>query len=322
MIIGIDLNKQRQYGEGEFLEHLCRSLDLGGRPDLIRYNTNLIYDCGDFIVRLTPNSYRPRDEVVRELHWMQFVATRTRDVVQVLGDSPTDTQQIEFDGEHFTVTRLEKIIGDPINADQWNETHFERLGALTGFLHRIGQQYAAPADVDLSEWNKVPDACLAEQLPDDDRNLPGLNQLVFEHMAAMPCRKESYGPIHYDIHPGNYLMTPDGRMVLFDFENSCRGHYINDIAVVLYYSRLHKHTKHADEGFNEAFLTAFWKGYETAYPVPVDEIEEIPWLLLNRSLIVYGYLFKIWPGERDEEQNEVVDRVERSIVSARESLGL
>lgn len=314
------MEKSKQYGEGAFLERLCQTLDLEGRPELIRYNTNLIYDCGDFIVRLTPNAFRPRDDVVRELHWMKFVGTHTKGVVQVLGDGGTHTRQVEFDDEHFTATLLEKIVGEPVSESQWDAAHFERLGVLTGFLHRIGQAYEAPEGIDLVEWDRPPEACLAHGLPDDERGLPELNSVVFDHMAAMPRIPQSYGPIHYDIHPGNYLMTPDGRMVLFDFENSCRGHYINDIAVVLYYSRFHK-LSNADERFNESFLSAFWNGYATEYPVPVDEVDEIPWLLLNRSLLVYSYLQRIWPGERDDEQNRYVDRVERSIVSSRAELG-
>jgi Ser/Thr protein kinase RdoA (MazF antagonist) len=139
-------------------------------------------------------------------------------------------------------------------------------------------------------------------------------------MVAMPRLPKSYGPIHYDIHPGNYLMTSDGRMVLFDFENSCRGHYINDIAVVLYYSRMHKFSK-GDEGFNHSFLASFWKGYEHEYSVPESEIPHIPWLLLNRSLILYGYLFKIWPGERDDLQEAYIKDVELNILSTRKELG-
>ena len=316
------IDKAKRYGEGAFFIHLCEDLGLAGSPQLIRHNTNLIYDCGEFIVRLTPNSFRSREEVLRELHWMQFVGSRTPDVVSVIGESATDTRQFMFEGEHFTVTLLEKIIGKPITAEQWNASHFERLGALTGFLHKVGQEYRAPNDeAELTEWDSTPEACLAHELPEDERALPDLNQRVFDHMAAMPRDPARYGPIHYDIHPGNYLITADNRLVLFDFENSCRGHYINDIAVVLYYSRIHKLST-VDEGFNRDFLEAFWKGYTTAYHVPEEDIEHIPWLLLNRSLIVLGYLYKIWPGEKTEEQEHYIARVDRSIEDARANLQL
>ena len=90
---------------------------------------------------------------------------------------------------------------------------------------------------------------------------------------------------------------------------------------MLYYSRIRKLSK-VDAGFNQAFLDSFWKGYATAYPVPEEDIEHIPWLLLNRGLIVLGYLFKIWPGEKTREQQQYIARTERGILDARETLGL
>jgi len=91
--------------------------------------------------------------------------------------------------------------------------------------------------------------------------------------------------------------------------------------VALYYARFHKLTA-APETFNETFLNPFWKGYGTEYPVPENEIEHIPWLLLNRGLLVRGYLLKIWPGERTAEQDQYVTRVEASIQAARSELQL
>ena len=64
------------------------------------------------------------------------------------------------------------------------------------------------------------------------------------------------------------------------------------------------------------------QGYEKEYCVPEREIEHIPWLLLSRGLIVYGYVLKIWPGEMDDRQQAFVKRVEQSIVIPRTKLGL
>lgn len=260
-------------------------------------------------------------DVKSELHWLHFVGRHTADVVQVIGDSATCTSQFTFADESFTVTRFKKIEGRPIEKQEWNGNHFERLGILAGSLHRIAQAYIPPKGAGLSEWDRTPEANLAEHLPDDKRKLPRLNEAVSEYMAAMPRAVDRYGAIHYDIHSGNYLMTADGRMILLDFENSCRGHYINDVAVVLYYAQLSKFSGD-QEDFNRSFLTSFWKGYEKEYAIPVDEICSIPWLLLYRGLIVYGYLQKIWPGELDSDQETFQKRVEQSIVSARMELGV
>ena len=316
------MDKSTHYGAGPFLEYLCRSLDLPFPPQLIRWNTNLIYDGGESIIRLTPNAFRPRDDVLRELHWLKYVGSRTDGVLSVLADPDAPPAQFEFAGEHFTVTLLEKIHGTPVSEQQWGPPHFEQLGSLVGSMHRIGREYDPHASLDLHHWDRIPEACLAHDLPDDDRKLPELNRQVYDHMAAMPRREGSYGPIHYDIHAGNYLIRPDGRIVLFDFENSCRGHHINDIALALYYARLHQFSNDDDDDFNQSFLSSFWTGYETEHPVPEHEIEHIPWMLLNRSLIVYGYLLKIWPLQRTEKQEAHLQQVAASIVSARSELGM
>lgn len=308
-----------QYDQGQFVEKLCDCLGLSTSPRLIRSNTNLIYDCGDDILRLTPASFRSREEVERELNWLQFVGSRTDDVVQLIADGPDLTTQFSCEGEDFTVARFERIDGKLIENDQWNTNHFERLGTLTGFLHRVGHEYSPPAGLELLEWDRIPEAKLARHLPDDDRQLPQLHATVIEQMAAMRRGQATYGPIHYDIHHGNYLMTPEGRLVLLDFESSCRGHYINDVAIVLYYASLHELS--GDDNFNEEFLTSFWRGYETEHPVPEGEICHIPWLLLYRSLMVYSFLLQLWPADRNSEQESHVTRVARSVAAARSLIG-
>ncbi len=309
------------YADGPFVSELCSLLALSSPPTLVRSNTNLIYDCGDVFLRLTPNAFRPIEDVTRELRWLGYVGARMENVVRVVGDDPTETTQFVFGEESFTVTRFERMVGRPVEKGEWGPDHFERLGALTGTLHRLAQDYSAPEALDLHEWDRVPEACLAQNLPDDVRELPALNLKAYEYMRDMPRNAESYGPIHYDLHAGNYLIAPDGRLMLFDFENSCRAHNINDIAVALYYARLSKFSGNGDD-FDALFLESFWKGYEKEYTVPAAEVEAIPWLLLNRSLILYGYLHKIWLGEWTNEQQEYADRVERGIVRMRSELGV
>lgn len=316
------MRSAEQYGSGPFVEALCGHAGLSSRPELIRSNTNLIYDCGDSILRLTPNAFRPKEEVAAELNWLQFAGGHTDQVVQVIpGHDDALTSQFTSGGEEFTVTRLEKIDGKPIEQHQWQADHFEQVGALTGLLHRVGQLYAPAAEVDLKAWDEAPEMAFVEHLPDDGRELRRLSEAATAYMRAMERPAKTYGPIHYDIHAGNYLVTADGELRLLDFENSCRAHYVNDIAVALYYARLHKFSGDGD-AFDDRFLVSFWKGYETQYAIPEGELHHIPWLLLNRGLIVYGYLMKLWPGEVTGEQAVYVERVEQSIERVRKRLGV
>ena len=315
------MDKQQRYGEGEFAQRLSETLAIEEPPQLIRHYTNLIYDCGHFVIRLTPNSFRPRDGVIRELHWLLDVGSQSESIVQLFGDEPTNPRQFEFEAEHFTVTLFEKIDGEPINEAQWNSDHFQRLGRLTGWLHRTGMGYVAPSGWELLAWDDAPEESSADYLPDDHRQLARLNRKVAEHVGNLTNSPSSYGPIHFDIHQGNYLLTSDNRLVLFDFENSCLGHHINDIAMVLFYAKTSKLTD-ASEDFEEQFMKAFWSGYELEYPVPEEEIEQIQWFMLNRAILLCGYLRKIWPGELTEEQTQYVERVDNAVEGMRQRLSL
>ena len=82
----MSLSKVKRYGQGVFLELLGKFLNIDTELKLLRHNTNLIYDAGDLVVRLTPNSFRPRVDVIRELHWMLFLQKYTDNVVKVFGD--------------------------------------------------------------------------------------------------------------------------------------------------------------------------------------------------------------------------------------------
>jgi len=307
------IDKEKFYGDGPFVHHLCESLKIGPTPKLIRYYTNLIYDCGDFVIRLTPNSFRPRKDVIRELHWLSYVASQTQDVVQVLDDDPTRLKQFEFESEEFTVTFLKKIDGCEIGAEQWNAGHFTRLGKLAGFMHRVGMSYRAPPGWELLDWDDAPESDFVKHIPNEDSHLVKLNQDVLKHIVDVPRYEDSFGPIHFDIHQGNYLLTKNDRLVLLDFENSCLGHHINDIAMVLFYAKINKITDQS-ESFVEQFLEVFWRGYEGEYTVPESEIKEIPWFMMCRAIGLFGYLHHIFPADRNEEQNQYVERVRRMIL--------
>ncbi|MEM8783424.1 MAG: phosphotransferase [Planctomycetota bacterium] len=313
--------KLERYGRGEFLESLRAQLGLDSAPTLIRHNTNLIYDGGTYVIRLTPNSFRAADEVARELAWLGFVSRQTPAVVRLLDSFSPNPRQLEFHGEAFTVTVFEKVDGVPIPDEHWNEDHFQRLGALTGFLHRVSQRYVAPPGQELLAWDASPEASLSRNLPDDDRALPALVERTFEWLNRLPRAPETYGPIHYDIHQGNYLLAADGRIVLFDFENACLGHHLDDIAVAMFYARQHALSRNS-ANFDDTFLTAFWCGYKTQRPIPTQGLEQLPWFLLNRGLIVYAYLLKIWPSERNDAQRRYLELVEQGIAHERRVLGL
>jgi len=68
--------------------------------------------------------------------------------------------------------------------------------------------------------------------------------LLVNEFLTYPKSKENYGLIHYDIHRGNFLLVgSEKKLILFDFEMTCKSWYINDVSAVLYYACSHRKSK-------------------------------------------------------------------------------
>lgn len=146
-----------RYGDGEFVAELGRSLGLSTSPRLIRSNTNLVYDCGDLILRLTPNSFRSAEEVERELHWLRFVASHTDDVVHLSEDEVravveglSDPAPQILSLSPSTLAELWESISQVAEALDVSEAGRELVASLKGRLTNL-----ADANKDLSKRPRV-----------------------------------------------------------------------------------------------------------------------------------------------------------------------
>lgn len=284
---------------------------------LIRSNTNLIYSCGNFIIRLTPASVRTKLQIESELAWLIYLGEKGSPVVRLLSGQEVIT--IEVEGHKFLGVIFARIKGRKVEAKDWNGNHFERLGQLSGQLHRLGQEYQWTGDYGYQHWNEIPEF---HNYPKLDEAFPWgieLHTAVVSKMMTLPAKAANYGLIHYDIHHGNYLLLEDGNLVLFDFELCCQSWYIHDVATVLYYACTHPQSQ-AFVNFQAHFLEHFWLGYRMEFPIPsVEEQAYVPIFLLYRDLMVYGYLLDIWGGKSlTKQQEQYLKRMKRSIADRKE----
>ena len=294
------------------------------KATLIRGNNNLIFDCGDLILRLTHSTIRSADEVAVELDWLQFLKTKALPVVQIIPSQQGKFFEVVEEARHyFTVVCFEKIEGTKITKDDWNPDHFEYLGNLAGQLHRVGQNYQKKAQLAYRDWDTIAEFHCYHHLPKDGRQLGELHDKLVEKIRSFPIHSNNYGLIHYDIHHGNYLLTkgPE-RLLLFDFEMTCQSWFVNDISALLYYA-CSLAGKEPLEQFEVRFMEHFWKGYEKEWTIDPIEKTWIPYFLLYRDLLVYGFVHQIWK-EKVLEKGDLrfKSRVEQSIQRRRAALAL
>lgn len=309
-------HKDRKYQDIRHLETILKPFQINVQAaQLIRSNTNLVYDCGDRILRLTPATIRDQAEVQAEIAWLQFLERAGMSVVQVLGNG--EIISVILEKETFWAVCFKKIHGTKVSVSAWNESHFERLGHLLGLLHKHGKDYSPPSHLSYRHWDEIPEFQSFKHFPQDERQLRVLHDEVVRQINTIPQHASNYGLIHYDVHHGNYLIVDEQEIVLFDFELCCQSWYIHDVAIVLYYACSHAGSKQYGS-FPNFFLSHFWGAYEKHHAVSELEKEKIPLFLLYRDLMVHGYLLQIWGNKALSLQEQAYKaRVESSIAVRR-----
>lgn len=320
------MNKRTKKNDGhKALQAACLAYKIDFKTaKLIRNNQNLIYDCGDKILRLSPSAIRKEQDIEAEINWLIFLIENKLSVVKIVPSTAGHNYiKIETADNYFTVVCFEKILGHKISKNNWNIAHFERLGKLTGQLHRVGNQYEEKDSSIYQYWDSIIEFDSYKYLPKDKRELPQLHHKIVAQINQLPKTKENFGLIHYDIHHGNYLLTQQNtELILFDFEMTCKSWFINDIATVLYYAHHFPKTNN-QEDFEALFMKHFWKGYEQEYSIKVSEKRWIPQFLLYRDLMIFGFISKIWKGKKlTKHQIQYLEMIQASIKLRREKQGM
>lgn len=316
-MVYINSTTAKYYNE-EILKEACSKYDIEtSKAKLIRGNANLIFDCGDKVLRFTHSEIRNQEEIEVELDWLRFLNKQSLPVVKIIASQANNDLEIIGDTEnYFSIVCFDKIHGAPVQNEEWNEKHFANLGTLTGKLHRIGQEYQEKPSLDYKHWNEIPEYYAYKHLPKDNRNLTALHQKAVDLICTFPISKQTYGLIHYDIHHGNYLLTPE--LQLFDFEMACKSWYINDVATVLYYAAGHSKSR-TNLDFESFFLKHFWDAYQKEYDLSSTEKEKIPIFLLYRDLMLTGFLSNLWAGkELNKIEFALMERLQQSIEKRKE----
>lgn len=292
--------------------------------ELLKDNFNLVYARGPFIFRISPASKKGLAEIRAELKWLSFLMARDISVNRVIPTASGENYlRLEVEGDQLYCVVFGREKEDKVQGSDWTTAHFQKLGALTGRLHQASIDFQEEVDEDFIHWHEQSKSAAFSFLPKDDRKLPLLHRSLHEKILAQPRMANTYGVIHYDIHHGNYFLLrdqPGAPLFLFDFEMTCRGWFLQDIAVILYYAsnRNTTHSQMPRHPFEQGFLSAFQTGYAKYLPGLVFDWEVIQTHILYRDLLVYGYVLDAWQGrERSEGDLRFLSLLEANIAERR-----
>jgi Ser/Thr protein kinase RdoA (MazF antagonist) len=195
------------------------------------------------------------------------------------------------DGSFFLATLFEKAPGHPPRDDDWSPALFQSMGQFMGRLHTLSKAFQ-PSLPRYQRFSIAEDFAAMEVagrkfLPVDDE--PVL-QAYLDTVAAiqqLPQDSEGYGLCHIDFHGGNFFITDEGQITLFDFDDCQYAWFVYEIAMALFYAISHDCTRAAELQKAKIFLTAFWSGYTTENNLAPSWLEHIPLFLRLREIDLY-----------------------------------
>ena len=168
---------------------------------------------------------------------------------------------------------------------------FNRLGEISGHIHRHAKNWTPPGNFNRHHW--TPDTIL-----DDGQHwgawqngvdvegevlalLTRLDQVVRKRLEKLPIEKNGYGLIHADLRLANTLVTGNHTAII-DFDDCGFGWYMYELAGAI--SFLEERPEAGD-------LIASWlDGYKKINPISSVIEAEIPTLIMLRRLQLIGWV--------------------------------
>lgn len=246
-----------------------------------------------------------------EMDWLCYLAGKGMRVTAPLRtDSGALAIVCEEEGGTSILCACGEAAGRPWDRNDpalWNERVFTSWGRTMGDLHRVTKDYT-PA----RGQEKRPG--YASIILDTVRAFPSVNraaQAVLDEIAALPRDRDSYGLIHYDLNPSNFMIE-GAHINVFDFADCAYAWFALDIGCALAVGLWLGRCNDAGHDFTDEMIRHFLKGYLSANALDAFWLARIP--LFMRLCQIAGFsctYAREDPG--DKRQREQIHNIENNI---------
>ncbi len=249
---------------------------------------------GQFILRIGHSSRRSPDLIHAEVAWINYLAASGVTVASrhpLRGGNLVEPLE-DGQGQEFLCTAFVKAPGSEIGPDMLNDRFFRAYGRLLGQIHAASKSYlpSNPAWKRYA-WNDPINNTTILQMPAREQIALQKYEQLFPYLCSLPCNPAGYGMIHQDAHPGNFFIDENYTITLFDFDDCVYGHFIYDIAMVIFYVSLQE--KDPQE-FMAHFLPSFLSGYSRENRLDPRWLKEIPYFMKYREIDLFAAILFIF----------------------------
>jgi len=178
--------------------------------------------------------------------------------------------------------------------EDWNPKMFVNWGRIVGEMHLLTQSYVPLPNVERMCWKQEPWMDIMRHLPDEEPASRQKAKELLNWLETLPTDRKNYGLVHCDLHANNLLVTKDGAITAFDFDDSCYHWFAFDIATIVYsvINRYNRQDMKRDTLDDHVawFLDGFLKGYQEVHTFEDWWLNAMPTFLSYRRLLDYNFL--------------------------------
>lgn len=258
-------------------------------------------DGAPYVLRLGHSLRRTPGLIQGEVDWINHLARGGAGVAKAVNSDADNLVELIPDGqgEHFLGTAFAWAKGGPVwKMEGWTERFMLNYGRLIGKIHALTKQYTLPNEAwKRPSWDDPIMTDTTNALPRLDPKAMALAEANLATLRSLPTPPDAFGIIHQDAHTGNLFVDENCHITLFDFDDCVYGHFIYDIAMVIFYA-ITNHPEPVE--FCGRFWPLFWQGYcEENELDPVWLREILPFMKL-REIDLYGIILRDIPDLSDD----------------------
>ncbi|WP_420642192.1 phosphotransferase enzyme family protein [Candidatus Leptofilum sp.] len=249
-----------------------------------------------YVLRLGHSLRRSPGLIQGEVDWINHLAQGGAGVAKAVNSDAGNLVELIPDGrgEHFLATAFVRASGgSPWKNGTLTEPFMLNYGRLIGKMHALTKQYTLPNPVwQRPQWDAPNMTDTTSALPQLDPAVMVLVDKNLAYLRSLPTPPDAFGLIHQDAHTGNLFADEKDQITLFDFDDCVYGHFVYDIAMVIFYAI----TNHPQpEQFCQQIWPQFWRGYCQENDLDPIWLKEIHPFMKLREMDLYGIILRDIP---------------------------
>lgn len=230
-----------------------------------------------------------------EVEYVRYLYNNGGNVANVISSLNGNLfEEILYHGTTYILCVFEKVKGKLLAENNYRyregvplSEYFCSCGKTLGRLHRLSKEYT-PTHRRHSFFEKYSERYLDQIIPDEFPILREKLKILLNQLAVLDRGKAVYGMIHFDFNDGNYSIDFDtGKITVYDFDNSCMGHYLYDLADLWINGTGWIQAEPDAEKrkrFMESYFAAVLKGYRMETTVDEGMLAKLP-LFINAVIM-------------------------------------